>query len=206
MHPSILYYGHGSLRFVSKKKLTVYVDPFYPGDYSMPADFILLTHDNQKELNLSLVEKKENCTVVTVKDAFNDGNFNIFGYKGVTVSAYESYFGGVRVENQVAYLVTFDDLKFYCAGKSERTPAVKLMTDYGINFGFYPIDKAYGLDAKEAVALADLMNVKCAIPVYNDPEVVNTLAPSDKNLDEFEFMYIKKMKYGEFYTIDKDEF
>ncbi len=44
--PTLTFIGHASLKFKTSSGKTIYVDPFFKGDYSDIADVLLVTHNH----------------------------------------------------------------------------------------------------------------------------------------------------------------
>ena len=42
----LLYQGHGSLRIVTDEEIVIYIDPYAGEGYDLPADLILVTHQD----------------------------------------------------------------------------------------------------------------------------------------------------------------
>ncbi len=206
MQPSVLYIGHGSLRFTAKNGSVVYVDPFFPGDYSVPADLILLTHNRPGGVDLSLVTQKEECLVVTPEDAVNEGGYNIFGFKGVVVNSYETLNDQKIRTLGAGYMILLGNgIKVYCAGDTVKTTDMeKQLSLLAIDYAFLPIDGETTMSPSEAAECAEVMEVTYAIPIHNDYSVLQTLEYSDKGVDEFDFDKKIVLKYGE--SLDLERF
>ncbi len=205
MQPSVLYIGHGSLRFIAKNGTVVYVDPFFPGDYSMPADIILLTHNRKNGVDLSLVTQKDDCLIVTPEDAVNDDNYNIFGFKGVVVNSYETLNDQkVRTLGAGFMILLGNGIKVYCAGDTVKTTDMeKELSQLAIDYAFLPIDGETTMSPAEASECAEIMETTYAIPIHNDYKVLETLQYSDKGLDEFDFERKIILKYGDTLPLEK---
>ncbi len=204
MPSTVLYIGHGSLRFTAKNKTVVYIDPFFPGDYSKPADIILITHNRPGGVDLSLVTQKEDCLVVMPEEASNEGNFNMFGFKGVSLSSYETLNHHQVRTFGAGYLLYFDDIKVYCAGDTSKTYHMeKFLAELSVDYAFLPIDGETTMTPAEAVECAKVIGTHNAIPIHNDYKVLETLEYSDKGIDEFDFENKIVLKYGEELELEK---
>ncbi len=205
MQPSVLYIGHGSLRFMAKNGTVVYVDPFFPGDYSKPADIILITHNRKEGLDLSLVTQKEDCLVVLPEEASNNGEFNMFGYKGVSLSSYETLNHRHVRTFGAGYLLYLGEIKVYCAGDTSKTYHMeKFLAELNVDYAFLPIDGETTMTPAEAVDCANVISTRHAIPIHNDYSVLKSLEYSDKGIEEFDFEGKIVLKYGE--TLELEAF
>ena len=82
----LLYLGHASLRIVTPEEKVIYIDPFAPGDYSLPADLILVTHDHFDHCVYDRIESRsDDCRVITQVEALDGGAHQTFELPFVTV-------------------------------------------------------------------------------------------------------------------------
>ncbi len=204
MPSTVLYIGHGSLRFITKNGTVVYVDPFFPGDYSKPADIILITHNRPTGVDLSLVTQNDDCLVVLPEEASNNGDFNMFGFKGVSLSSYETLNHHHVRSFGAGYLLIIDDIKVYCAGDTSKTYHMeKFLAELSVDYAFLPIDGETTMSPAEAVECAKVIGTRIAIPIHNDYSVLETLEYSDKGIEEFDFEDKVILKYGEELELEK---
>ncbi len=165
---TLTYIGHASIKLKSSDGTVIYIDPSFSGDYSEPADFILVTHahsDHQASSNQ--VEKKEDCIKITQKEALVDGEYSTFDYENIKIEAVAA--GGNPnhdIKNGVGYIVTIDGITVYHAGDTSMIDEMNLLTDKNIDYAMYPIDGTYNMDAVEAAEVADLVGATHNIPIH----------------------------------------
>ena len=63
MNAELTLIGHASMKIKTAEGVVIYIDPYYEGDYSEPADIILSTHEHHDHNAIDLVTRKEDCTV-----------------------------------------------------------------------------------------------------------------------------------------------
>ncbi len=178
--------GHASMKIKSKRGTVVYIDPAYEqGDYSEPADAILITHLHRDHNRPELCEKKENCQVITYKQAQVEGEYLSFDIEDIHVEAVPS--GGNSnhaVEVNVGYIVTVDDVKVYHAGDTSMYDGLKKIVGKDIDYAFYPCDGVYNMGPEEATEVADMIGAKHNIPMHGDDknsiEQFMTFHPANK--------------------------
>ena len=185
--PYAVFIGHGSLKFVTKEGKVIYVDPAFPGgDYSQPADIIIITHHHGDHDKKELVTKAKDCFMVLPKDALKNGVHNVIEKDGIKITAVEAYNKNHSRDECVGYVIGFDGLSIYCAGDTSKTddmanklPAMK------IDYAFLPIDGFYNMGPQEASECARLINTRHALPIHNDPKSMETGEFFETGLNEF---------------------
>ena len=166
----LLYLGHASLRIVTPEEKVIYIDPFAPGDYSLPADLILVTHDHFDHCVYDRIEARaEGCRVITHIEALEGGEHRTFELPFVTVQAVEA--GNNRnhdVKSCVGYVLTLSDgVKVYVSGDTSETAQMAEMASWDIDYAFFCCDGVYNMDDAEAARCADLVAAKHSIPYHN---------------------------------------
>jgi len=161
------YIGHGSLRFVADEGKTVYVDPYWEGDYSLPADLILVTHQHHDHNQVDKVTQQAGCRIITEADALAGGTHNSFDLGWIQIDSVLANNKNHDPKLCVGYILAFDGLKIYCAGDTSTTADMKKMR--GIDYALLPIDGIYNMDAAEATQCAHTIDAKRSIPIHTDP-------------------------------------
>ncbi len=168
VHGSLLYMGHASLRITTPEGKVIYIDP-YAGDYSVPADLILITHGHYDHNNPKKVtERNEGCEIITWKEALKGGAHQIFDLGYVTVETVEA--GNNRNHNLkecVGYIITLSDgIKVYVSGDTSKTAQMEELAEKNIDYAFFCCDGQYNMDVEEAVECAKLVGAKINIPYH----------------------------------------
>lgn len=168
----LLYLGHGSVRIVTPEEKVIYIDPYAPGDYSLPADLILVTHDHFDHCKYDCIESRQpDCTVITQVEALAGGEHHSFELPYVTVQAVEA--GNNKnhsIQSCVGYVLTLSDgVKVYLSGDTSETAQMAEMADMAIDYAFFCCDGVYNMDDAEAARCAALVGAKHNIPYHNHP-------------------------------------
>lgn len=166
----LLYLGHASLRIVTPEGKVIYIDPFAPGDYSLPADLILVTHDHFDHCVYDRIESRaEDSQVITQVEALRGGVHQTFALPFVTVQAVEAGNNPNHdVKSCVGYVLTLSDgVKVYVSGDTSETAQMADMASWEIDYAFFCCDGVYNMDDVEAARCADLVGAKHSIPYHN---------------------------------------
>lgn len=161
----LLFIGHGSFRLTTNSNTVVYIDPFYPGDYSLDADLALVTHEHFDHNRVDLVSLKNGGAVMRAEDFICGKEYKTVTYKDLTIEAVPAYNKNHR-SGCVGYVVTVDGLKLYFAGDTSKTEHMSTLS--GIDYAFLPTDGIYNMDAEEATACAELIGAKHSVPVHTE--------------------------------------
>ena len=168
MNSTLTLIGHASMKIKTSEGVVIYIDPYYKGDYSEPADIILSTHEHHDHNEVDKPARKADCVVLRVADTLNPdlthNNFEIKNVKIETVAA-----GGNKnhhPDNTVGYLVTFDGLTVYHPGDTSKIPEMEALKGRKIDYAFFPIDGVYNMGPEEATECADMIGAKHNIPMH----------------------------------------
>ena len=166
---SLLYIGHASLRITTPEDKVIYIDPYAPGDYSAPADLILVTHDHYDHNNVGLIENRAaDCEVITQNEALADGKHQTFDLGYVTVEAVEAGNNPNHSITQcVGYVITLSDgYRIYISGDTSATEQMSAMEDMQIDLAFFCCDGQYNMGTEEAAQCAETVNAGVSIPYH----------------------------------------
>lgn len=168
MNAELTLIGHASMKIKTAEGVVIYIDPYYEGDYSEPADIILSTHEHHDHNAIDLVTRKENCTILRVADTLNpDLTHNNFEIKGVKIEPVAA--GGNQnhhPDNTNGYLLTFDGLTVYHPGDTSMIPEMEALKDRKIDYAFFPIDGVYNMGPEEATKCANMIGAKHNTPMH----------------------------------------
>ena len=166
----LLFQGRSSLRLTAKDGTVMYVDPFAPGDYDLPADIILVTHDHPDHNQVDLVTQKPGCVVITQNEALEGGKHNIFTIKGIAIEAVEAYNDWHKITEAVGYIITIDGIKVYASGDTSTTGQMASFNSKKIDYAFFCCDGVFNMDGEEAAACARVIGAKHNIPYHAHPD------------------------------------
>ena len=165
----LTYIGHASICITTPEDKVIYIDPYAPGDYSAPADLILVTHDHYDHNNVSLIENRaDDCQVITQNEALKDGTHQTFDLGYVTVEAVEAGNNpNHSITECVGYVITLSDgCRIYVSGDTSKTEQMAKMSDMNIDYAFLCCDGNYNMDLLEAAECAALINAGVIVPYH----------------------------------------
>ena len=167
---TLTFIGHASVKLKTKDGKVIYIDPQYPtGDFSEPADFVLVTHDHEDHVPNKNVARKDNCVDITWNEALvTDHTYHTFEYDNLKIEAVPA--GGNpyhHMESCVGYLVSFDGVTVYHSGDTSMIDEMNNLKDKKIDYAMYPVDGVYNMKAKEATEVANLVGAEHNIPIHS---------------------------------------
>ncbi len=165
----LTYIGHASLCITTPEDKVIYIDPYAPGDYSAPADLILVTHDHYDHNNIGLIENRtEDCAVITQNEALKDGTHQTFDLDYVTIEAVEAGNNPNHSITECAgYVITLSDgCRIYISGDTSTTEQMAKMADMNIDFAFLCCDGQYNMGIEEAAECAKRINAGVVVPYH----------------------------------------
>lgn len=192
-NPTLTYIGHASVKIVASDGTVLYIDPnYYAGDYSDPADYVLVTHchdDHQPHKDVTL---KDGGQLITYKEALHDGTYETYDFGNIKIEAVAA--GGNAnhsIDSCIGYIVTVDGISVYHAGDTSMIDQMKELTERNIDYAMYPIDGIYNMNATEATEVANLVAARNSIPIHEFDDYGKK--KSDKFLPENRLV----LEYGE---------
>lgn len=187
------FIGHASVKLVAKDGTVLYIDPAYSkGDYSVPADYILVTHGHEDHKPVRKLQLKEGGKKIDNFDALVKGEYKTFDFGPFHVEAVPA--GGNNghdVRYCVGYLVTVDGITVYHAGDTSMIAQMKNLSSRHIDYAMYPIDGIFNMDAVEATEVANLVGAKKNIPIHDynikdQPKKEEKFTPEGRMLLEYD--------------------
>ena len=167
---TLTWAGHASVKLKTSDGRVIYIDPNYAqGDFSEPADVVLVTHSQGDHAPNKDVQYKDDCKIITWKEGLVDGEYKIFDFDGLVIEAVPT--GGNKnhpVGFGVGYLVSFDGLTIYHPGDTSYIDEMNMLKSRKINYAMYPIDGRFNMDAVEATKVADIVGAKVNIPIHDN--------------------------------------
>ena len=88
--PKLLYQGHASYRLTAEDGRVMYVDPCSGNGYDAAADIVLVTHQHPDHNKVNICSKKEDCRIITDREALAEGKHNSFDVGGILIQAVEA--------------------------------------------------------------------------------------------------------------------
>jgi len=177
----VKWLDHASFLVKAKGK-NFYVDP-YAGEYTEPADVILVSHSHGDHCDLEKIEaiRGPDTLIITSEDCAKglSGNVEVMApgevkeVYGVRIEAVEAYnFKRFRSPGvpyhpqgtQIGFVIEADGKRVYHAGDSDLIPAMEELGD--IDVALLPIMGRAVMDLDEAVEAAITINPKIAIPMH----------------------------------------
>lgn len=175
MNGTISYLGHASLKIVTNENKVIYVDPYCgsENDYKDAADLILVTHEHFDHNKIELVKnRKENCKIITEKQALHNGEYQNIDLGYVKIQAVESYNSHHNRDECVGYILTLSNGKtIYIPGDTDITPTMYKLNALNLDFAFFCVDGFYTMSAKDATKIANEIGAKHNIPFHTNPDV-----------------------------------
>lgn len=163
----LLFIGHGSFKLKSNKGTTVYIDPFFDGDYSESADLVIITHEHFDHNKTELVKLNSGGLIKRSADFLVNDEYKSESFGDIKVTAVPAYNKNHSAKNCVGYIVNIDGLNLYFAGDTSKTDYMSTMS--GIDYAFLPTDGIYNMDAEEATVCAEIIEAKYCVPVHTAP-------------------------------------
>ncbi|HUX36659.1 MAG TPA: MBL fold metallo-hydrolase [Rectinemataceae bacterium] len=174
--PTLSYFGRSSFRIATASGFVVYVDPYAPGDYSSPADLVLVSHGHGDHNAVDKVTRKSGCLIVAPAGAVEghsvstiaEGQARTIG--PVSVRAVAAANSNHPRGFGVGYILTFDGIVLYYSGDTSRLPEMAEWKGYGIDYALICSDGHWNMNVAEAAQCATLMGAKRLVPVHTSAE------------------------------------
>ena len=167
---AILYQGHSSFRIITESGLVIYIDPYRGVGYNIPADVILVTHDHFDHNQVDMVSKRNDCTIITFKEALVDGEYNSFQINDVLIEAVPAYNKNHDRSCCVGYMIQFEGRTLYFPGDTGITEEMKDYPSRDIDIFFIPMDGIYTMDLEEAKRASEIVQAKYCVPIHTAPQ------------------------------------
>jgi len=175
-NPALTYFGRSSFRVETVSGFVVYVDPYAPGDYSLPADLVLVSHGHDDHNAVDKVTRKRDCRIVAPAGAVALREALVIA-EGKTMEVGPVSIRAVAAANSnhprgfgVGYVLSFDGLVLYYSGDTSGLEEMSSWTSYGIDWALICCDGYWNMGAVEAARCAALMGAKRLVPVHTSKD------------------------------------
>ena len=171
--PELSFYERATVKIRTAEGFVIYIDPYAPGDYSEPADLILVTHGHSDHNDVKLVARKPGTVVAAPSGAVSERGAR-------TVSEGDSFASGsVKVQvlpasnrnhdrsECVGYLISFDGLVVYHSGDTSWLSEMETWSRYHIDWALLCCDGFYNMPPAEASRCAAAMKAAHVIPIHS---------------------------------------
>lgn len=177
---TLTYYGRASVKIKTAAGLVVYIDPF-KGDYSEPADLVLVTHGHDDHNAVAKVAKKAQCVVAAPDGAVEGKSIAVFEGKlfeaaGVKVEPVAAYNKNHARGESVGYLLAIGGLVVYHSGDTSRVPEMSVLAPRKIDWALLCSDGYWNMGPAEAAECAKLVGAKRSIPIHSSPNGLSDAA------------------------------
>ena len=104
----LLYQGQGNIRIVTLEGTVIYIDPCAGIGFDLPADLLLVTHDDLDHNKTAKVAlRSEGCRIITQDEALTGGGHQSFDLGYATVQVVEAgYNDNHDVSEYVGYVIS----------------------------------------------------------------------------------------------------
>ncbi len=166
----LLYIGHASFRLTTNDGFVTYIDPYAPGDYSIPADLVLVTHEHFDHNSFNLLTTKPTTAFIRPIVALIDGEYLDFPNGGMHIQPVPATNANHSIDECVGYVIEVDNKKLYFAGDTSKTDYMESdLSKMNLDYAFLPCDGTYNMDLDEAIECAKIISAVHSIPIHTMP-------------------------------------
>lgn len=173
---SLSYFGRSSVKIKTASGVIIYIDPFAPGDYSEPADILLVTHGHADHNKVSLVSLKEGALVAAPRGALRLKTYretkegDAFNASGLLIRALPAYNKNHPRASSLGYLIVFDGLSLYHAGDTSFIPEMSALAKAKVDYALFPVDGFFNMGGEEAGRCADAVRPRVCVAIHSSPQ------------------------------------
>jgi L-ascorbate metabolism protein UlaG (beta-lactamase superfamily) len=169
----LTYFGRATVKIRTASGFVLYIDPYAPGDYSEPADLVLVSHGHGDHNRVDLVRLKPDAVVASAPGAVGGKGVRFlaegdsFRAGGVSVRALPASNKNHRRGETLGFLVSFDGIVVYHASDTNWLPEMEGFSTYGIGYALLPCDGFYNMGPEEASRCAAAVKARVVIPIHS---------------------------------------
>ncbi|NLJ47437.1 MAG: MBL fold metallo-hydrolase [Treponema sp.] len=169
----LTYFGRATVKIRTASGFVLYIDPYAPGDYSEPADLVLVSHGHGDHNRVDLVKLKPGAVVASAPGAVSGKGIRYlaegdsFQAGPVTVQALPASNKNHRRGETLGFLVSFDGIVVYHASDTNYLPEMEGFAKYGIGYALLPCDGFYNMGPEEASRCAAAVNARAVLPIHS---------------------------------------
>ncbi len=169
----LTYFGRATVKIRTASGFVLYIDPYAPGDYSEPADLVLVSHGHGDHNRVDLVKLRPGSVVASAPGAvpakgvrfLSEGD--VFQAGPVSVRALAASNKNHRRGETLGFLVTFDGIVVYHASDTNYLSEMEDFSKYGIGYALLPCDGFYNMGPEEASRCASAVKARVVLPIHS---------------------------------------
>lgn len=169
----LVYFGRATVKIRTASGFVLYIDPYAPGDYSEPADLVLVTHGHGDHNRVDLLKLKPGAVIASAPGAVPGKGVRFlaeadeFKAGPVSVRALPASNKNHRRGETLGFLVAFDGIVVYHASDTSWLPEMEGFSKYGIDYALLPCDGFYNMGPEEASRCAAAVKARVVIPIHS---------------------------------------
>lgn len=174
---SLVFLGRASVKIKTASGFVIYIDPFAPGDYSEPADLILVTHGHSDHNQVRLVARKPATVIIAAPGSVAGKEAARAAKEGESLTTGPVTTRVMPASNKnhkrgscFGYLVSFEGIVLYHAGDTNYLPEMDSWPALGIDYALLPCDGFYNMGPAEASRCAEAMKARRVIPIHSSAD------------------------------------
>ncbi|MDP3176576.1 MAG: MBL fold metallo-hydrolase [Spirochaetaceae bacterium] len=184
---TVTYMGRATTRIVGSDGTTIYIDPYASGDYTLPADLILVTHGHSDHNAVKKCALKAGGKIAgpagsvgsnPAFEAIAEGQRKTYG--SVVVEALPAYNSNHGRSSSLGFLIEIDGKKIYHAGDTSYIPEMEALAPRGIDIALLPCDGVFNMGPEEASKCAEAIKPARLIPIHSSGSGDNNIAQARK--------------------------
>jgi len=170
---TLTFFGRASVKIVTSEGIVIYIDPFAPGDYSQPADILLVTHGHSDHNKVKLVTLKPGARVIGAAGSIDRIPYETAGEDfsatigALTIRAVPAYNKNHDRASSVGYLLSWNGITVYHAGDTSTIPEMRDFPKYRITYALLNCDAVFNMTPEEASEVGRLIEARHIIPIHS---------------------------------------